>query len=123
MYQFVLSRGVSLPFALHSQYPSNTVLLDQTEIKQYHGCVLLVTNDDESDATGDFSVLNQLYDQVVPTSVFKVNFSKLFTYRAWSRAVQLKILSMVSVLLLCLIKPVLIHNMCRGRTEAFYGVN
>ena len=79
MYQFVLSRGVSLPFGLQSQYPSHAVLLEaspQPEINQYDGFVLLVTKDKESDATGDFSVLNQFYDQVISTAhvVCTVNF-------------------------------------------------
>ena len=79
MYQFILSRGVSLPFGLQSQYPSHVVLLEaspQPEINQYDGCVLLVTKEKECDVTGDFCVLNQFYDQVISTvhTVCTVNF-------------------------------------------------
>ena len=101
-------QGVSLPFALQSQYPTCAVLLEaspQQEIKQYDGCVLLVTKDEESDATGDFSVLNQFFDQVMPTAVCTVNFSKLFTCRSCTncKAVQVmvKILSMHMVSVCC----------------------
>lgn len=67
MYQFVLSKGVPIPFVLQQQYPAQTILLEtppEDNIKQYHECLLFVKMKEDLDAAGDFTIFNKISDEV-----------------------------------------------------------
>ena len=82
MYQFIVSRGVPLPFVLQTRYPSCAIVLEastEDDIKQYHECLLFVKVDEKSNVTCDFSVFDQLSDEVHNIDLSSITASDICT--------------------------------------------
>jgi len=63
MYQFVFSKGITIPFKIHGQYPHHHISLETSssdEITEHHEHTLLIMTDDDSEVAGDYTMLNQL---------------------------------------------------------------
>jgi len=79
LYQFVFSKGITIPFKIHGQYPHHHISLETSssdEITEHHEHTLLVVADDDSEVEGDYTMLNQLGSNKVQVYVYSCIASK-----------------------------------------------